>query len=175
MGKQVTILNGFTNVRLPSTNGFEYYSSGQVATLTDAEYSALTTVVTRSFKGTPTTVADPARAATDPNSAAVTVNTTAGAAISLAPGVNRLTLTAVVTSIVVNGATAGTASFYDVFLTQGTGGTKSITWTGLTNFKVAGGTKPVLSTAAGTVDYLRLVTFDGGTTVYILASGLALA
>jgi hypothetical protein len=76
MGKQVTILTGFRSIKLPGTItaiasaadqlvasvGQRSYTSGDVVTLTDAEYAALDTATLRALSA-PTTVAQPARPA----------------------------------------------------------------------------------------------------------------
>ena len=54
---------------------------------------------------------------------------------------------------------AGTSMILEI--TQGSGGTKTLTYG--TNYKWADGTAPTLSTAAGAIDILTLISFDGTT------------
>jgi hypothetical protein len=58
MGKQFTVVKGFSCVRYSLANP-KNYNGGDTATITDAEYSALPASLTRTVSGTPTTVADP--------------------------------------------------------------------------------------------------------------------
>jgi hypothetical protein len=164
MGKSVTVINGFSNVRLPDVNptGFKYFQGGQTVVLTDAEYAALPAGVLRALSAS-SNVAEPNRTGTTQSLTPVT-NATATGAISIATGTNKLTLTGNVTGITTNGATAGSVFTYRLLLTQDATGSRLVTWPA--KFKWVGGTAPTLSTGAGKTDIVEFVTIDGGTTIY---------
>ena len=173
MGKLLTVKSGYSAVLLPSTNGLRNYSPGDQVTVTDAEYAAFTAETTNAVTVTTSGLPDPARKATDPAALRDTVNTNASGALTLYTGFNEITLTGNVTSVTVAadspstgviGAKPGSASHVAVKLVQDATGSRTVTWGSA--FKFAGGTAPVLQTAAGKVDFLRFVTTDGGLTFY---------
>ena len=91
-------------------------------------------------------------------------NKTGATAVNLANGnVFTMSLTGNIT-LTLSGATSGKACSASLYVTQGTGGSRLITWPA--SVKWAGGTKPTLSTAVGAVDILVIETLDGGTTWY---------
>lgn len=180
MGKQVTVLNGFTDVMLPTVetvnvasaiNGqnagtiqivtLAAYSSGATTILTDAEYSGLSSSTTRALT-TPNSVADPSRPSSDPRAAAVTTNAAVTGSYTAAIGTNVVTLTGSVATFVFPTVPTGSASTVDLVITQGTGGSKTITWPSAAKFPAA--TAPTLSTAAAKVDRVVFVSRGDGAT-----------
>lgn len=86
-----------------------------------------------------------------------------GKTIELASGnVASATLTGNVTFSAFNGATAGAACSFGLYLTQDGTGSRTVTWP--TSVKWAGGTPPTLSTGAADIDILVFETINGGTT-----------
>jgi hypothetical protein len=192
MGKQVTVLNGFVDVMLPTVETVSVassitgqsagtvqivtlapYSSGAVVTLTDAEYAALSTSTTRALSA-PSNVADPSRPSTDTSAAPVTTNATVTGTYTAALGVNVITLTGNVTTFKFPTVPVGSASAVDLVITQDGTGSRLITWTG-SGAKFAGGTAPTLSTVAAKVDRLRFVSRGDGATWDLAYSAIALA
>lgn len=58
MGKQFTVISGFSGVRYTQSNP-KNYKGGDTVILTDAEYAALPVSLTRTIKAAPTTVGEP--------------------------------------------------------------------------------------------------------------------
>lgn len=173
MGKSVTIINGFTDVMLPSATGTHPYSSGQTAILTDAEYAALPTSTSRALTGV-STVADPQRPATDPRALAVTVTAAVTGSYTAKVGVNVITLTGNVTTFVFPTTPVGSASVVDLVIIQDATGSRLITWTA-SGAKFAGGTATVLTTTAAGVDRLRFLSRGDGATWDLIDVQKALA
>ncbi len=97
---------------------------------------------------------------------------TGATTLNLANGnVFDLTLTGSVT-LTVTGATSGRACSFVLKATQGSGGSKVITWQ--SGAVWAAGTAPTISTAAGKTDVFSFLSVDGGTTWYGFASGIDL-
>ncbi len=97
---------------------------------------------------------------------------TGATTLNLANGnVFNLTLTGSVT-LTVSGATSGKACSFVLIATQGSGGSKVITWQ--SGVVWAAGTAPTISTAAGKTDVFSFLSVDGGTTWYGFASGIDL-
>jgi hypothetical protein len=76
--------------------------------------------------------------------------------------VKTITLTGNCT-FTLTGATSGIASVLELVLTQDATGSRTVTWPA--SVKWSGGA-PTLSTAAGAVDRIVLVSYNGGTTWY---------
>lgn len=94
--------------------------------------------------------------------------------INMANGnIQSLTLTGNVTLSVSNPAASGIASSLTLFLTQDSTGSRTVTWP--TTTKWDSGTAPTLSTAAGAIDVVTLITQDGGTTWYGFLAGKGMA
>lgn len=161
MGKSVTVLSNFTNFRGPSTKGYRSYNAGATIVYTDAEYTALSAADLRALSS-PTTVPDPVRPSVDASSRAVNVVAAATGSQNLALGPNALTLSGNITLVFPTGVASGNESSVELFATQGTGGSKTITWGSKAKF--AGATAPTISTVAGKLDWFRFVTIDGGNT-----------
>lgn len=175
MGKQVTVLRDFTDVVLPTALGLQAFNGGAVVVLTDAEYAALTVSTTRALSA-PTTVADPARPSTDPQAQPLNTVSYASGGLTLKVGLNVVTLTASLSGSNLHFPTVpvGSSSTVDLVAIQGTGGSKTVSWTG-SGAKFAGGTAPTLTTAAAGVDRLRFVSRGDGVTWDCIDSILALA
>lgn len=192
MGKQVTVLNGFTDVMLPRVETVPVastitgqsagttqvvvnaaYNAGETVTLTDAEYAALPAATTRCLS-TPTNVADPARPSADTSAETVTTNAAVTGTYAAALGLNAITLTGNVATFTFPTVPVGSASRVDLVITQDATGSRTITWTG-SGAKFAGGTAPTLSVAAHAVDRLRFVSRGDGATWDLVSSQLALA
>jgi hypothetical protein len=162
VGKQVTIVSGFSSVGLPQAgNPSKPFSAGQTAVLTDAEYAALPSSVTRALTGV-TTVAEPSRPSTDPNAKSVNIVAAATGTVTAKSGINRFTLTGNLTLAFPSGATVSTETEVSLVLIQDATGSRTLTLPA--SAKKPGGTAVVLTTAAGSVDYLRFITVDGGVT-----------
>lgn len=192
MGKQITVLNGFIDVMLPTVETVTIassitgqnagtvqivtlapYSSGETHVLTDAEYAALSSSTTRALSA-PTTVADPSRPTTDATSQPVSINATATGTVTAAVGVNRWTLTGNVTTFKFPTVPVGSSSTVDLILTQDATGSRTITWTN-SGAKFPGGTAPTLTVTAAAVDRLRFKSRGDGATWDLVSSTLALA
>lgn len=186
MGKQVTVLSGFTDVALPKIYtvpvssavagtpaqtvqvlGVGGYNAGDTVTLTDAEYAALSAAVTRAL-GSPTTVAQPFRPSADPTSSKATVAATTSGTIALALGYNIVgpVTGATVLTLPAAGAgwTAGSRSTVSVKITQDATGSRAITHP--TGVRWFGGSAPTATTTASKADYFEYFSDDGGVTVY---------
>jgi hypothetical protein len=74
------------------------------------------------------------------------------------------------TALTLSGATASTSCTVSLYVVQGTGGGRTITWPA--SVKWPGGTAPTLSTAVGARDLIVLETVDGGTTWFASLAGL---
>jgi len=100
----------------------------------------------------------------------VTADSGASYTIDLSTGnIFNLTLTTSCEFTISNAPVSGKAGSATVILTQGSGGSKTITWTN--TLKYAGRTAPTLTTDAGGVDVLQLFTIDGGTTWFCFVAG----
>lgn len=161
MGKQVTVLPGFSTVSLPQANGPQPFSAGQTAVLTDAEYTSLTAATTRALSS-PTNVAEPNRPGTDPRSIAVTPNTVATGTVTATPGYNAFKATGALT-IQLSGFAAGQFSVIRVEVQQDATGSRTIT---LPTVKWPGGTAPTPTATANKTDLFEFFSRDGGTTVF---------
>lgn len=93
----------------------------------------------------------------------VTANTGANYTVNLANGnVFELTLTASCTLTLSNPPATGRAGSVTLILTQDGSGSKTITWPA--SVKWSNATAPTLTTTAGGVDIIQLMTTNGGTT-----------
>lgn len=72
-----------------------------------------------------------------------------------------------------SGLESGRAHSLTLIITQGTGGSRTITWP--SSVKWDGGTAPTLSTAVGAVDVVTLITRNQGTTWYAFLAGKGMA
>lgn len=89
----------------------------------------------------------------------------ATATATLANGsVFDITLTATTVTLVLQGATSSRGCFATILLRQDSTGSRTVTWPGSVVWP--GSIAPTLSTAAGAVDEIGLLTLDGGTTWY---------
>lgn len=87
--------------------------------------------------------------------------------------VQRIRMTANITSVTLTGLGAGYGNILWITLVQdGTGG-RTITWPAAV--KWPGGVAPTLTAAANGVDQFRMITLDSGTTWYATTVGLAFA
>lgn len=161
MGKQVTVLPGFSFFRGPSPKGYKAYKAGDPVVYTDAEYAALGNTDKRALSS-PTTVAEPVRPALDPTSRPVNVVSAATGTVQLALGVNKLTLTGNATLQFPTGVASGNESTVGIYLTQDATGGRTITLPAAA--KNPGGTAPTFSTVANKTDYVEYRTTDAGTT-----------
>jgi len=83
--------------------------------------------------------------------------------LDLAAGnVFDVTLDQATCALTLAGALNGYACSATVYLRQGTGGSKAVTWPASVAWPY--GNEPLLATAAGALDVITLVTLDGGTT-----------
>lgn len=171
MGKQVTVLPGFSYVEAPGPLGPKTYQAGQTIVYTDAEYAALPASITRCISS-PTTVPNPVRPAVDTNDVPTNVNATATGAVQLDAGPNVLTLTGNITVAFPTDVANGNATTVQIVAIQD--GTGSRTLTLPASAKAPGGTAPVLSTAAASVDYLEYLSVDGGVTWLLVNKQLAI-
>ena len=80
------------------------------------------------------------------------------------------TLTGNVTFTFTNVPTTGQLAQVTLFLTQGSGGSKTITWPG--SIKWAGGTAPTISTVEAKTDIVSFVSPNGGTNWYGFVGGI---
>ncbi len=85
----------------------------------------------------------------------------------------EIILTGNATLTVINMAASGYKSDLTLILTQDTTGSRLVTWPITT--KWAGGSVPVLSTAANAMDIIKLITVDGGATWYGSVIGIGMA
>lgn len=93
-----------------------------------------------------------------------TLNSTATTTLNLANG-NVFNVTLVGnTTFAFTGATAGKACSFTLYIKQDGTGNRTVTWPASRRW--AGGTAPVLSTAANSVDIVVFESIDGGTTWY---------
>lgn len=100
----------------------------------------------------------------------VTADSGASYTIDLAAGnIFNLTLTASCALTISNPPASGKAGSATVILTQGSGGSKTISWTN--TLKYAGGTAPTLTTYEGGIDVLQLFTVNGGTSWFCFVAG----
>jgi hypothetical protein len=99
-------------------------------------------------------------------------NKTTTATIDLSLGnVVSITLTGNVTTLTLQGATAGKACSFGLYVTYG--GSFSISWPA--SVKWAGGTQPTQTSTTSAVDIFVFETLDGGTTWYGSQVGAAFA
>lgn len=176
MGKLLTVKTGYVAVLLPNKSGdgsLRNYAPGDQVLVTDAEYAAFNTATTNAVTVTTSGLPDPYRKPSDGGARPYSSNTTATGTVTLALGANDLTLTGNVTTVNITadnpttgvvGPKPGSQSSFVVKLTQDATGSRTVTWG--SKFKFVGGTAPTLSTAAGKVDILHFITFDGGATLY---------
>lgn len=162
MGKQVTILSGFSTVSLPSPTGTSPYSGGQIATLTDAEYAALPASTLRALSSA-TTVAEPNRASTDTRAIAVTPNTSASGTVLATPGYNAFKMVGALV-LTLGGFVAGSYSVIRVELLQDATGSRALTQP--VGVKWPAATAPTLTATANKADVFEYFSRDGGTTVF---------
>jgi hypothetical protein len=176
MGKRVTVKSGYTDVMLPQAVGLQPFNSGQTADLTDAEYTALNASTLNALNATTTTIPDPARPSTDPQVQPLNAVTYASGVLQLKIGLNVVTLNASVTAnnLKFPVVPAGSQSQVDIVFIQGTGGSKTVSWTG-SGAKFAGGTAPTLTTAAAAVDRLQFLSRGDGAFWDMIDALLALA
>jgi hypothetical protein len=162
VGKQVTVLSGYTGVALPSALGVQLYDAGAVVTLTDAEYAALPASTTRSLS-TASNVAEPNRAPTQDPDANVpnVVNAAATGSVSAAPGYNAFTQTGIIT-LVLAGFTAG---LYSEALVEINRGPSLVAVNFPAGVRWAGGSAPTPTATINKIDIFRFASRDGGTTV----------
>lgn len=87
--------------------------------------------------------------------------------------VQKLTMTGNITTLTLQGATAGIACGLTLYLVQDATGSRLVTWPA--SVKWAYGSVPVLSTAANAIDIIVLESADGGTSWYANLAGKAYA
>jgi len=117
-----------------------------------------------------TDLASKAQATNGGMEAAVIANSGSSYAINLAnANLFSLTLTANCT-FTLSGATAGKSCSVTVMLKQDGTGSRTVTWP--SSVKWSGGTAPTLTATANKVDFVSILSVDGGTTWYGFISGL---
>ena len=98
-------------------------------------------------------------------SAVATITSTGLATLDLSKGsLFQVTLDANTTLSVSNPPPTGVACTIDLLLVQDATGSRTVTW--MSGSKWVAGTPPVLTTTAGSVDWVRLLTVNGGASWY---------
>lgn len=163
MGKRVTVLSGFSTVVLPTPTGPASFSGNQTADLTDAEYAALPTSVTRALAASPSTIAEPVRTGVDVKAIPVTPNTAASGTVTATPGYNAFKLVGA-TTLALSGFAAGQFSVIRTEFQQDATGSRTLAQPA--GVKWIGGSAPTITATASKYDIFEYFSRDGGTTVF---------